>query len=119
SASAANFAVRKPGYFASENDLIKRIREATGTGRARNPIAFLVEAADDTVYSVGDIEDGVKKGILAWRDVQDTLTTSGDLNAKAALAGMERILKAGRASLPKGLADDVFASAFRTASIGI
>src|SRR6267154_3764816 len=52
----------KPGYFASENDLINRLRKETETGTARNPIAYLVEASDDIAYSTVDIEDGIKKG---------------------------------------------------------
>jgi dGTPase len=35
---------RKPGYFASEQKKILTLREATGTGDRRNPIAYLVEA---------------------------------------------------------------------------
>jgi len=56
----------KPGYFASENELIEKIREETGTRTARNPIAFLVEASDDIAYSTVDLEDGIKKGVLTW-----------------------------------------------------
>lgn len=66
--SKTDHARSKPGYFASENDLIKRIRAETGTGAARNPLTFLVEAADDIVYSVADVEDAVKKGVLTWSD---------------------------------------------------
>lgn len=58
----------KLGYFTSEQVLVDRIREKTGTCGARNPITMLVEAADDIVYSVVDIEDGVKKGLLSWGD---------------------------------------------------
>ena len=57
---------KKHGYFASESHLISKIREATGTGVARNPITLLVEAADDIVYATVDIEDGVKKKLLTW-----------------------------------------------------
>jgi len=63
----------KPGFFASENGLIGRVREQTGTGESRNPIAFLVEAADDIVYSTVDIEDAVKKGIIDWGLVEKQL----------------------------------------------
>ena len=56
----------KVGFFASERDDVARIREKTGTGQARNPIAFLVEAADDAVYNAVDLEDGFRKGILDW-----------------------------------------------------
>lgn len=54
-------AKKKHGYFASENDLMSKLRDEVGTADARNPITFLVEAADDIVYSTVDLEDGVKK----------------------------------------------------------
>jgi dGTPase len=46
---ATNRAWRKPGFFSSESHIVQQIREATGTGDARNPICYLVEAADDIV----------------------------------------------------------------------
>ena len=63
----------KPGYFASEKDVVDIIREQTGTSDARNPIAYLVEACDDTIYATVDIEDGVKKGVISWRDLEAAL----------------------------------------------
>lgn len=39
----------KPGFFETERELIERVQEETGTGVARNPITYLVEAADDIV----------------------------------------------------------------------
>jgi dGTPase len=111
----------KPGYFASENQLVARIREVTGTGEARNPITFLVEAADDIVYSVADIEDGIKKGILPWSRLEAILgaerkddvvrLVNGILKAK------DHILKAGGDQVPPELPDDVHGTAFRTAAI--
>ena len=110
----------KPGYFASENDLVKQVREKTGTGEARNPITFLVEAADDIVYSVADVEDAIKKGVLAWREVQDSLKDSlSEICVEDSIAGMDRILKGEEGRIPEGLPDDVRASAFRTSVIGI
>ena len=63
----------KPGYFASENDLVDKLRKETGTGEARNPITYLVEASDDIVYSCADIEDAVKKGVITWTDIRREL----------------------------------------------
>ncbi len=68
----------KVGYFASENSLIKKLRTETGTGKARNPITFLVEAADDCVYNTVDLEDGVTKGILDWGLLKEELLASSD-----------------------------------------
>ncbi len=64
---------KKPGYFASEDKLIAAIRQETGTSEARNPITYLVEAADNIVYSTVDIEDGVKKGVVTWDEVEHSL----------------------------------------------
>ena len=114
-----NHANDKPGYFASENKLVADIREKTGTGNARNPITYLVEAADDIVYSVADIEDGVKKGVLSWRELESRLNEANDNAASKALQTKDHILKAGKQEIPSGLPDDIHASAFRTAAIGI
>jgi dGTPase len=64
---------KKFGYFASEELIIDLVRSETGTGEARNPITFIVEAADDIVYSVADLEDGVKKGVIDWDALKDRL----------------------------------------------
>lgn len=64
---------KKIGFFSSEEWLVERVREKTGTGKARNPITFLVEASDDMVYSVVDIEDGIKKCVITWECVREIL----------------------------------------------
>jgi len=56
----------KLGYFTSEQDLIEKIQKETGTKNLRNPITYIVESADDIAFSVVDIEDGVKKGVIGW-----------------------------------------------------
>jgi dGTPase len=57
----------KLGYFESERDRIEVVRERTGTGKFRNPITFIVEAADDAAYNAVDLEDGFKKGLVDWK----------------------------------------------------
>lgn len=111
--------MKKPGHFASENKLVEDIRDETGTGKARNPITYLVEAADDIVYSVADMEDAVKKGVLPWKDMKDIILRSGGDVAQRAGDGMTRILDNGGNGDPSGLPDDVYASAFRTAAISV
>jgi len=120
--SHPNKAMRKPGYFASENDIVRRVRDETGTGDSRNPITYLVEAADDIVYSVADIEDGIKKGVISWREIEERLKKQGsEVTEKLAsvLGIKDGILKAGRPEIPNYLPDDTHGSAFRTASISV
>ena len=114
-----NVANKKPGYFASENKLIEVIRDRTGTGAARNPISYLVEAADDIVYSAADIEDGIKKGVILWRDLEETLKESDDKRVLKSLEVKDTILAAGARDNPGCLPGDIHASAFRTAAIGV
>lgn len=116
---AEDKARRKPGYFASEEGIVKDVRERTGTGDARNPICYLVEAADDVVYLAADVEDAVKKGILAWTDVRTALEEADGPAVEAALRKQEAILKAGRTTVPTDLEDDVRAAAFRTGAIAV
>jgi len=116
---AKNRSRAKPGYFASEAGIVKQVRDETGTGDARNPICYLVEAADDIVYLAADIEDAIKKSVIAWQDVEDALGGSNASSVKAALALQERILKGGRPEVPRDLEDDTLAAAFRTAAIGV
>lgn len=57
----------KYGYYQSEADLVKDIREKTGLEEGvRHPLTYLLEAADDITYIGDDIEDGVKKGLIDW-----------------------------------------------------
>lgn len=57
----------KFGYFLSEKELIKKIRNKMNLyGETRHPATFLMEAADDIIYLCDDIEDGVKKGYIDW-----------------------------------------------------
>jgi len=121
-AASGDKAMKKPGFFASENDIVGRVRDATGTGNARNPITYLVEASDDIVYSVADVEDGVKKGVISWSEIEGRLKESGDdvqPSLEESLTRKNSILKAGRESVPSHLSDDIHASAFRTAVIGV
>jgi dGTPase len=68
---------KKNGYFASEAPLVGMIREVTGTGTnenpLRNPIAMIVEAADDLAYSTADIEDAVRKKFINWEQIRSGL----------------------------------------------
>jgi dGTPase len=59
----------KPGFFLSEASILNQISARTSTEDCRHPITYLVEAADDIVYCVVDVEDGLKKHLLTWPQV--------------------------------------------------
>lgn len=64
---------KKFGYFQAEKNSFEVIRQCTGTGKFRHPLAFLLEAADDIAYSAADIEDGLKKNVLTFNIIRETL----------------------------------------------
>jgi len=69
---------RKPGYFLSEREIVEEVLAKVGLEPGtRHPFAYIVEACDDLAYSVMDVEDGVKKGLVSFPDVLDDLESSG------------------------------------------
>lgn len=65
-----NIATKKFGCFHSELDVVGDVWKETGLREGlRHPLAFLMEASDDIAYSVLDVEDAVKKGLVSFRDL--------------------------------------------------
>ena len=67
---------KKPGYF--QNDGAMALRAFRNLGMiekelgvfSRHPLAFLTEAADDICYSIADLEDGFKLGVVTFSEVR-------------------------------------------------
>ncbi|POD30578.1 hypothetical protein BKM14_19490 [Pseudomonas syringae pv. syringae] len=65
-----NPVMKKGGYFESEKDLVAWIRDQTGLEEGqRHPLTWIMEACDDIAYSVLDVDDVLKKGIMSPDDV--------------------------------------------------
>lgn len=61
---------KKFGYFESERPTVEWIRRRTGLKEGeRHPLTWVMEACDDIAYSVLDVEDLLKKGLLSPEDV--------------------------------------------------
>ncbi len=71
--------IHKFGYYYSEKELVKEIRERTGMDlenepHARNPLTYLLEAADDIAYVTADIEDALSKKTVSIHQLVSFLT---------------------------------------------
>lgn len=55
---------KKSGYFYADRETFNEIDSACKTGGKRNPLVYLLEAADDIAYKTADIEDAYKKGLI-------------------------------------------------------
>jgi len=85
--SASNCEPKKPackkvGYFESEAKLINWMREQTGLCEGqRHPLTWIMEACDDIAYSVLDVDDAMKKGVISPDDVLAILDTDQNLQS--------------------------------------
>lgn len=72
---------KKFGFFQSEKDAFEEVSRGLsmpqeGNGAwCRHPLAFLVEAADDICYSIIDLEDGCRLGLVSFSDTVGLLST--------------------------------------------
>lgn len=61
---------KKGGYFSSERSVVEWIRAQTGLSEGqRHPVTWIMEACDDIAYSVLDVDDVLKKGVMSPDDV--------------------------------------------------
>lgn len=65
---------KKYGYFCSEHEVVSWARSCTGLQEGqRHPLSWIIEAADDTAYSVLDVEDAMRKGIISPEDLRNII----------------------------------------------
>ncbi|MFZ2322236.1 MAG: deoxyguanosinetriphosphate triphosphohydrolase [Ignavibacteriaceae bacterium] len=73
---------KKFGFFQSEKEMFKHVAEKTGLSKpdkdekylwCRHPLSYLVEAADDICYSIMDLEDGFRLGLLSFKETENLL----------------------------------------------
>lgn len=72
---------KKYGFFQSEQEAFEKIAMELGikkdlqgnTVYHRHPLVYLVEAADDICYSIIDLEDAHRLGILSYEELEDML----------------------------------------------
>ncbi|HET7179504.1 MAG TPA: dNTP triphosphohydrolase [Chryseosolibacter sp.] len=72
---------KKFGFFHSEKHAFEEVArdlslpETIRGAWSRHPLAFLVEAADDICYSVIDLEDGCRLGLVTFPETVELLST--------------------------------------------
>lgn len=70
---------KKFGFFQTEENAFQSAAERLGLIRVnqhawcRHPLAFLVEAADDICYSLIDLEDGCRLGLVSFSDTVEMM----------------------------------------------
>lgn len=86
---------KKFGFFQSElsffQDVATELQLLPGIGNSwcRHPLAFLVEAADDICYSIIDLEDACRLGLISFGEILELL--SAIIGSKLDLLKLENI----------------------------
>lgn len=85
---------KKLGYFASEENIFKKIDKTLCLDGYRHPLSFLLEAADDISYLTADIEDAHHKGLITLSKIKSYLKKEeNDELIKNVLAAIENYEK--------------------------
>ncbi len=82
----------KMGYYYAERDLFERIQKATGTDGCRNPLTFIMEAADDIAYLTVDIEDAFVKGFITFAQLLDAFSELGEIETGESVFNPAQVL---------------------------
>lgn len=88
--------IHKPGFYHSERKAIKTIVKEIGLQNGkniksningyefnvplRNPLAFLLESADDIAYATADFEDALYKDMIQLKDIKDRTNIENCVN---------------------------------------
>lgn len=76
---------KKMGYFYAEENLYRNIARVTGTNGERNPLAYILEAADDIAYLTADVEDAFKKGFVSYDELVRELDCDYEENLRSGM----------------------------------
>ena len=83
--NSGNIRTKKMGYFDADKDIFENVDASVGTGGNRNPLTYLLEAADDIAYLTADIEDSLKKGMISLNtlifEINERVSKSKDKEA--------------------------------------
>lgn len=70
---------KKFNFFQSEADIVEAVWARTGLAKGiRHPLTYVMEACDDIAYSVVDVEDAAKKGLINFNVLMAWLKHHGE-----------------------------------------
>lgn len=113
---------KKFNFFQSEADIVLDVWARTGLSKGvRHPLTFVMEACDDIAYSVVDVEDAAKKGLINFNVLVAWLKhhADGDDVTLSVVAKAEKRHSEfrGKSLSPREL-DDISMQMFRVDAIG-
>jgi dGTPase len=112
-------AAKKFGFFQSEANIADEVWHATGLKHGvRHPLTYVMEACDDIAYSVLDVEDAVKKGLVSFADVIAWLEQyTKEAKSPAGLKTLKLVIKSAKADHEKFRTQELSASELNDVSM--
>ncbi len=64
---------KKMGYYFADSEIFYYIQKETGALGKRQPLTYILGAADDIAYKTADIEDAFVKGFISYHTIHEEL----------------------------------------------
>ena len=113
---------KKFNFFQSEADIVEVVWDRTGLAKGiRHPLTYVMEACDDIAYSVVDVEDAAKKGLINFNVLMAWLKHHADgdeVTLKVVAKAEERHSGFRAKNLSPRELDDISMQMFRVDAIG-
>lgn len=85
---------KKVGYFETEREIVDWLRLETGLQEGqRHPLTWIMEACDDVAYSILDVDDVMKKGIISPEDIKSQMENLKDERVQTSLEKIRKSFK--------------------------
>ena len=114
---------KKFNFFQSEAEIVDEVWSVTGLSEGvRHPLTYIMEACDDIAYSVVDIEDAAKKGLVNFDTLIGYLEHAADgdqVVANVVKKAKERNAEFRKELLSASELDDISLQMWRVATIGV
>ncbi|MGX9181961.1 dGTP triphosphohydrolase [Mesorhizobium sp. BHbdii] len=114
---------KKFNFFQSEANIAREVWAETGLAEGiRHPLTFVMEACDDIAYSVVDVEDAAKKGLVNFDRLVGYLMHKAEEDEavlKVAEKAKEQHQEFREKSLSAAELDDITMQMFRVNAIGV
>ncbi|SIT58680.1 Deoxyguanosinetriphosphate triphosphohydrolase [Mesorhizobium prunaredense] len=114
---------KKFNFFQSEAEIAHEVWSVTGLAEGvRHPLTYIMEACDDIAYSVVDIEDAAKKGLVNFDSLIGYLEHAGAddrVVADVVMKAKDRHEEFRKESLSAAELDDITLQMWRVTTIGV
>ena len=103
--NSGNIREKKMGYYYADQDVFFRITSATGAGKSRHPLTYILEAADDLAYKTADIEDAFVKGFITYYILERELEPLQRQNPQSPFRPLDKLHQLYERGIGRGVSD--------------